>query len=89
LYIIGGVLVQLQLSWAHGGVEINWLKFHDTLRINPEIGNYQKIKNASQAYMKKARKTWKMEEVWLRQEEGMSNKNWTLRFLYLLLENRL
>jgi len=30
--------------------------------------------------MKKARKALKSEEVWLSQEEGTDNKNWTLRF---------
>jgi len=30
-------------------MEINWLKFHDTLKINPRIRNYQNHKNQSQA----------------------------------------
>jgi len=43
------VLVQLQLSWAHRGVEINRLKLHGTLKINSRIRNYQNHKNPSQA----------------------------------------
>jgi len=57
--------MQLQLSWAHRGVEINWLKFHDALKINPRIENYQNHKNSSQALHEEARKAWKPEEVWL------------------------
>ena len=56
------MLVQLQLSWAHGGVEINCLKLHDTLNINPRIRNYQNHKNPSQALHKddkKILKKWK------------------------------
>jgi len=41
--------VQLQLCRAHGGVEINCLKLHDTLKINPSIRNYQNHKSPSQA----------------------------------------
>ena len=55
------MLVQLQLSWAHGGAEINWLKLHNTLKINPRIRNYQKHKNPSQALHeddKKSLKKW-------------------------------
>jgi len=42
--IFWGALVQFQLSWAHGGVEINWFKLHDPLKINPRIENYQNLK---------------------------------------------
>jgi len=51
--------VQLQLSWAHGGVKINWLKLHDTLKINPRIRNYQKHKNPSQALHEDGKKSLK------------------------------
>ena len=56
------MLVRLQLSWAHGGVEINCSKLHDTLKINPRIGNYQNHKNPSQALHeddKKNLKKWR------------------------------
>ena len=61
LWIFWGVLVQLQLSWAHGGVEINFLKLHDTLKINPRIRNYQNTKIQAKHCMKTARKAWKSE----------------------------
>jgi len=51
-----------QLSWAHGGVEINWLNLHDTLKINLRIRNYEKHKNPSQALHedgKKSLKKWR------------------------------
>jgi len=56
------VLVQLQLSWAHGGLEINCLKLPDTLKINPIVRNYQNHKNSSQALHeddKKSLKKWR------------------------------
>jgi len=56
------VLVQLQLSWTHGGLEINWLKLHDILKINPRIRNCQKHKNPNQALhedSKKSLKEWR------------------------------
>jgi len=53
------VLVQLQLSGAHGDVEINCLKLHDTLKINPRIGNYQNHKNPSQAIHEDGKKSLK------------------------------
>jgi len=51
--------MQLQLSWAHGGVEINWLKLHDTLKINPRIRNYQKHKYSGQALHEDGKKNLK------------------------------
>jgi len=51
--------VQLQLSRAHGGVEINCSKLHDTLKINPRIGNYQNHKNLSQAFHEDDKKSLK------------------------------
>ena len=71
--------MQLQLSWAHGGVEINWLNLHDTLKINPRIRNYQKHKNSSQALHEDGKKS---EEVWLNQEER-NKKIGPYGFLYL------
>ena len=43
-------------------MEINCLKLHDTLKINPRIGNYQNHKNLSQAFHeddKKSLKKWR------------------------------
>jgi len=51
--------VQLQLSWAHGGVGINCLKLHDTLKINPRIRNYQNHKNPSQTLHDDGKKSMK------------------------------
>jgi len=61
-------------------VEINCLKLHDTLKINPRIGNYQNHKNPSQPSHEDDKKSLKSKEVWLSQEERTSNKNWTLQF---------
>ena len=51
--------MQLQLSSAHGGVEINCLKLHDTLKLNPRIRNYQNHKNSSQALHEDDKKSLK------------------------------
>ena len=75
------MLVQLQLSWAHGGVEINCLKLHDNLKINPRIRNYQNHKNPSQALHEDGKKSLKS-EVWLNQEES-NKKIGPCGFLYL------
>ena len=40
-------------------MEINWLKLHDTLKINPRIRNYQKHKNPSQALNEDDKKSLK------------------------------
>jgi len=40
-------------------VEINWLKLHGTLKINPRIGNYQNHKNPSQALHEDGKKNLK------------------------------
>ena len=43
-------------------MEINWLKLHDTLKINQRIRNYQKHKNSGQALHeddKKSLKKWR------------------------------
>jgi len=62
-------------------VEINWLKLHDTLKINPRIRNYQKHKNSSQALHedgKKSLKKWSLAKP--RREE---RKIGPCGFLYL------
>jgi len=40
-------------------MEINFLKLHDTLKINPKIRNYQKHKNLSQALHEDNKKSLK------------------------------
>jgi len=40
-------------------VEINLLKLHDTLKINPRIENYQNQKNPSQALHEEGKKNLK------------------------------
>jgi len=40
-------------------VEKNCLKLHDTLKINPRIGNYQNHKNPSQAFHEDGKKSLK------------------------------
>jgi len=40
-------------------VEINWLKLHDTLKINSRIENYQNHKNSSQALHEEGKKSLK------------------------------
>jgi len=48
---------------AHGGVEIHWLKLHDTLKINPRIENYQNHKKSSEAlHEKKGEKLQKVKK---------------------------
>ena len=84
-----GVLVQLQLSWPHGGVEINWLKLHDTLKINPRIRNYQKHKNSGQALHEDGKKNLKSEEVWLNQEERNKKKFDLAVFFIFMIEDNL
>ena len=38
-------------------MKINWLKLHDTLKINPKIKNYQNHKNPSQALHEESKKS--------------------------------
>ena len=40
-------------------MEINWLKLHDTLKINQRIRNYQKHKNSGQALHEDGKKNLK------------------------------
>ena len=68
-------------------MELNWLKLHDALKINPRIENYQNHKNLGQALHeddKKSLKTWKHEVVWLSQDEETDKKKiGPYDFLYL------
>ena len=77
--------MQLQLSWAHGGVKINCSKLHGTLKINPRIGNYQNHKNPSQAFHedgKKSLKKWR--SLAKNQEERKEKLDLAVFFIFMI-----
>ena len=80
--------MQPQLSLAYGGVEINWLKLHDTLKINPRIRNYEKHKNPSQALHeddKKSLKKWR--SLAKNQEERKEKLDLAVFFIFMIEDN--
>ena len=81
--------MQVQLSWAHGGVEINCLKLHETLKINPRIGNYQNLKNPSQAFHEDSKKSLKKWRSLAKPRREQQKKLDLAVFFIFMIENNL
>jgi len=64
-------------------VEINWLKLHDTLKINPRIRNYQKHKNSGQTLHEDGKKNLKKWRSLAKPRREEQKKIGPCGFLYL------
>ena len=69
-------------------MEINCLKLHDTLKINPKIGNYQNYKNPSQAFHEDEKKSLKKVKKF-GEAKKREQATWTCGFLFLFPEEGL